>query len=281
MNFLKAGLHFADALTTVSSRYSLEVQTPMFGHGLEGVLKARSKDLWGIVNGINTDIWSPSKDPLIAERFSTNNLVDKRGNKKELEDLCNFSEQGKMLVGMVSRLVTHKGFDVLTEAMSGLMKMDINIVIVGQGEKKWQHALSLMAQRYPNLTVILEYTELWAHQVYAGADLFLMPSSFEPCGLSQMKAMRYGTVPLVHETGGLADTVMPWSREDFSGCGFVMENYCAEDLLSQMTLALSLYQDKDSWVTLMKNGMTKDFSWKSSSQKYLSLYAHLLKKSVA
>ena len=276
-SFLKAGLVFADALNTVSSRYAQEIQTPELGLGLDGVLRKRRHRLWGIVNGIDLDVWDPSHDLRLRENYDVDNIEGKSASKKELMELAGFKDPSLMCIAMVSRLVTQKGFDILVDSMHHLMSMNINLVVMGTGDPQLRHALQLMAQRYPQFKAFMFFDEGLSHPIFAGADAFLMPSAFEPCGLSQMIAMRYGTLPIVNHTGGLADTVDDWDATDCSGTGFVMKEYSPRELNKQVQKALTMYSESpDDWARMMRNAMKQNFSWTISAQKYESVYACIL-----
>ncbi len=276
INFLKAGLLAADGLNTVSPQYVKEIQEESFGHGLHAVMQHRSQNLWGILNGIAMDVWSTQQDSGIFTNFDTSSLEHKQDNKSFLLDKAGIKDDGQLLLGMVSRLVTHKGLDILTEAMRNLMDLPVSFIVLGTGESKWHHALSLMDRRYDHFKAFLTYHDRLAHEMYAGIDGFVMPSSFEPCGLTQMMAMRYGAIPLVNGTGGLINTVSAWQDEGPLGKGCVMDAYSSEALVQQVKVMVDLYQDRSTWQSLMIHNMQCDFSWQSSAQKYLVLYRYLV-----
>lgn len=282
INTLKAGLVYSDKLTTVSPQYSKEIQTPEFGCGLEGVLQARSEDLVGILNGIDYSIWSPGRDTLLAVKYTANKLKisNKLKIKQQLLNIHNMpveSAEKVPILGSISRLADQKGYDLIAAALPMLMNMDIRLIILGTGDEKYHTLLSDLAKLYPEkIAVNLLFDEALAHLIYAGTDMFLMPSNYEPCGLGQLIALRYGTIPLVNPTGGLVDTVQDYNPETEEGNGFVMQNYSPEALLDAISRGVNLYQDQEKWKKLMTKGMMLDFSWKASAEKYLELYKSLL-----
>jgi starch synthase len=279
LNFLKAGLVYADAITTVSEKYAEEIQsTPEFGAGLEGVARHRKADLSGIVNGVDYTVWDPSMDELIPVKYDGRSLDLKLENKKALlakMDLP-FSEEVPV-IGIISRLADQKGFDLIGESLEQLMKMNLALVVLGTGEKKYHDLFEKAHRKYPKkIAISLTFNNDLAHLIEAGSDMFLMPSRYEPCGLNQIYSLRYGTVPVVRATGGLDDTI-----EDYhggNGTGFKFKTYAAADMLKAIHRALAVYADKAAWRKLMKNGMAKDFSWDASAKKYLSLYRSLARR---
>jgi starch synthase len=268
INTLKGGLEFSDIINTVSPTYSREIQGREFGFGLEGVLKKRGDEIFGILNGLDYSLWDPQADGLIAQRYSAGNLQDKYKNKEVLQGLCGFPKGPNLpLVGMVSRLVQHKGLDILSEALAAISKRELQLVILGAGDLKYHRLLQKAARSYPRvISLHLKFDNLLAHKIYAGSDIFLMPSRYEPCGLGQMISLRYGTPPLVFRTGGLADTVN-------NDNGFIFDDYTKEGLLAALTRATAAFKDKDKWSVLMRRAMQSDFSWEESAKKYLKLYA--------
>ena len=282
VNFLKVGASYADVLSTVSERYAVEIQSSSeFGFGLEGVLRTRNPDLYGIVNGIDYEEWSPEKDRFIPHRYSKEDLSGKKKNKKALLEKCNLPEARKdvPLIGVVSRLADQKGFDILAEVSEELLSLELQMVILGTGEEKYHKLFSQMAKRYPRkISVNLCFDNSLAHLIEAGSDMFLMPSRYEPCGLNQLYSLKYGTVPVVRETGGLADTIQDYDPKTGEGTGFVFKNYDSGELLEVVKRALQIYQDKDVWMKLMKNGMEQDFSWQASARRYEELYQKALEK---
>ncbi|MBI5588627.1 MAG: glycogen synthase, partial [Deltaproteobacteria bacterium] len=276
-NFLKSGLVYSDVITTVSETYSREIQTPEHGWGLEGVLKNRKDDLYGILNGVDYNEWDPGADLLIPERYSIDDLTGKAACKKEL--LKEFGlklKNGTPLIGIVSRLAGQKGFDILSEAMPELMRLNLGMVIIGMGDRKYRVLIEELAKRYSKkLSVKIVFDKRLSHLVEAGSDIFLMPSKYEPCGLNQIYSLKYGTVPVVRATGGLDDTVKEF--RDGEGNGFKFRDYTAEALVGKVREALSVFKDRPAWETLMRNGMKEDLSWENSAASYIGLYERCLK----
>ncbi|MBU2591070.1 MAG: glycogen synthase GlgA [Nitrospinae bacterium] len=273
VNFIKGGLLLADILNTVSRRYSLEIQEQEFGAGLEGLLKRRRDDLHGVVNGIDIDCWNPERDPLIPQNYSISDISGKRDCKMAL--LAEFGFKGGRdwpLMGMVSRLIDQKGFDLLLKVMDRLMEIDVRLVILGSGEGKYEQALTALAEKYRDrLGVVIGFDDPLAHRIEAGADIFLMPSYYEPCGLNQMYSLRYGTVPIVRDVGGLSDTVEDY-RLKGGGTGIKFSEYNEESLLAAIREGLKLYHDKKTWRGIIRRGMKKDFSWGRAAREYIGLY---------
>jgi starch synthase len=282
VNFLKVGINYADVLSTVSERYAVEIQSSSeFGFGLEGVLRTRNPDLYGIVNGIDYEEWSPEKDKLIPHHYSKEDLSGKEKNKKALLEKCNLPKTRKNvpLIGIVSRLADQKGFDILAEVSDKLLSLDLRMVILGTGDEKYHKLFKQMEKKYPRkISVNLCFDNALAHLIEAGADMFLMPSRYEPCGLNQLYSLKYGTVPIVRQTGGLADTIQDYNPDTGEGTGFVFKNYDSDELLEAVKRALQVYQKREVWTKLMKNGMQKDFSWQASARKYENLYRIALQK---
>ncbi len=285
VNFMKAGISYADVINTVSETYAVEIQSVSeFGHGLEGVLRSRSADLYGIVNGIDYDIWSPEKDKLISHRFGPADLSGKKKNKKRLLKSCSLPRSTKdvPLIGIISRLAAQKGFDLLAQIADELLNLNLQMVILGTGDEKFHRLFTAMRAKYPHkISVNLRFDNPLAHLIEAGCDMFVMPSRYEPCGLNQLISLKYGTVPVVRKTGGLADTIRNYDPRTGEGTGFVFENYDATELLNTLKLALRVYEDKEAWIGLMKNGMAKDFSWDASAEKYVKLYRKALSRGEA
>ncbi|MBI4982622.1 MAG: glycogen synthase GlgA [Candidatus Omnitrophica bacterium] len=267
INLLKAGLIFSDIINTVSPTYSREIQSEELGFGLEGILSGRKDSLYGILNGLDYNYWSPETDKYILKNYSLKSIEDKLVNKLELQKICGFKQDGNIpVLGIVSRLAEQKGFDILAEDFESICKLGTQFVVLGIGEHRYHVLLEKMTQEYPqSISVHLEFNEALAHKVYAGSDVFLMPSQYEPCGLGQMIALRYGALPLVFKTGGLADTVN-------SQNGFIFEDYNKEDLLGTVKKATEVFQDKKKRLGLVKNAMQCDFSWDVSAKKYIELY---------
>ncbi len=280
LNLLKGGILYADAITTVSERYAQEITTAEFGFGLEGVLKQRQKDLYGILNGVDYSVWNPETDRYLASKYDAKSLDKKVENKKALCNQFKLPFQAETpLIGMVTRLVEQKGIDLVVDGIDELMKRGIQMVILGTGEEKYQTALKAAAEKYPEqLAVHFKFDEKLAHLIEGGADMFLMPSRFEPCGLNQMYSLKYGTVPIVRETGGLADTVENVDPQTGKGTGFTFQEFSVEAMLDAVDRALAAFQDKATWAKIQKAGMRKDFSWENSAKKYLKVYEKAKKK---
>jgi starch synthase len=277
LNFLKGGLLYADLLTTVSKTYSREILTKEYGCGLEGVLQKRSLQLHGIVNGLNCEEWNPATDAALKETYNVQRLMGKAADKEELQCRQGLVKQGTTpLIGMVTRLAQQKGFDLLVDALEDLMKMDLQLVILGTGDAHYQKLLLDLAKDYPHrFRVIIGFEDKLAHQIYAGCDLFLMPSKYEPCGIGQLISLRYGTIPIVRKTGGLADTVTEFNPMTGEGHGFLFEEYSAEALIDAVKRALVFYRNPQHWRRLVLNAMKLDFSWKATAACYIDLYEEL------
>ncbi|MCU0666631.1 MAG: glycogen synthase GlgA [Candidatus Omnitrophica bacterium] len=273
INLLKGGIEFADKVNTVSRTYSQEIQTKEFGFGLEGVLTKRKDSLFGIVNGLDYQIWDPAKDKALAKKFSIANLTGKADCKNDLQKACGFPvNKDTPLFGIVSRLAGQKGFDILAQGIENICKMGLQLVILGTGEEKYHKLLLDMAKKYPKvISLNLKFDDVLAHKIYAGSDLFLMPSRYEPCGLGQLISLKYGTIPVVFKTGGLADTVN-------SKNGFVFDIYSKDALLSTVSCAIKAFNNKKSWSALVKKAMSEDFSWEQSAGEYIKLYKTAKKK---
>ena len=282
INFLKAGIVYADLINTVSAKYAQEITTPEFGFGLDGVLRTRRDKLSGIVNGIDTDIWNPETDTFITKEYGLKTLGDKVENKKTLlEEFYLPQRADTPLIGIISRLADQKGFDILAEAMEEIMAMDLMMVVLGTGEARYHELLTRLGKRYPTkLGVKLAFDPRISHLIEAGADMFLMPSRYEPCGLNQMMSMRYGTVPVVRDTGGLSDTVADYREKTKAGTGVTFAEYDARSLIAAVKRAVFLYGKKAHWRTMMKNGMAMDFSWRASAEKYERLYGEAIKEKI-
>jgi starch synthase len=282
-SYMKSGLAFADAITTVSETYAKEIRTPEFGYGLEGLLNKRRRDLHGILNGIDLTIWNPEKDTNIVKPFNANKLDNKEECKR---DLC-FSmgipyKEGVPVIGLIARFSDQKGLDLIAESIEHIMKSGAQLVVLGSGEKKYEDFFNKMQKKHPEqIGVYIGFHDNFAHKIEAGADIFLMPSKYEPCGLNQMYSMRYGTVPVVRATGGLADTVIDpeQATRKNPATGFVFEKYDAKHFMKALDRALHLYgSDKEAWKKMQICGMSKDFSWNRSAERYAELYEKVLAK---
>ena len=273
VNLLKGGIVYADALTTVSPTYAREIQTPEFGNGLQEVLQSRSADLTGILNGAGYREWNPETDPSIAAHFSATDLTGKRECRRDLLHafgLSGVSERTAVL-GMVSRFTTQKGFDLLAEIADQLLELDVVLLIQGDGEEHYTRLLEQLATRRPaKIRVLTNFDTVMAHKIEAGSDIFLMPSRYEPCGLSQLYALRYGTIPVVRATGGLDDTID--EQPDGAGNGFKFHGYQSQDFLAAIVRALDLFSDKPSWQTMMQRAMAQRFLWNTAARAYVTVY---------
>jgi starch synthase len=281
LNFLKAGLMYADGLTTVSERYATEIRTSEeFGCGLEDVIQMRKNDLTGILNGVDYSQWDPAVDQLIPHRYDVRTIDQKIDNKRALCAKMGLPFQEKTpLLGIISRLADQKGFDLIGEVFDDLLGMNLQIVVLGTGEKKYHEMFEKAAQKHPGkIAAALTFNNDLAHLIEAGADLFLMPSRYEPCGLNQIYSLRYGTVPVVRATGGLDDTIEDVSLSAGTGTGFKFKNYSSAEMLKAIQRAVHAFADQNAWRKLMRNGMGKDFSWEASARKYVQLYRSIAKK---
>jgi len=283
VNFLKGGLVYADVLNTVSVTYSKEIQSsPEFGYGLEGVLAHRSQDLYGILNGIDYSEWNPVKDDLIAVNYSLQEIDKKMECKRVLLEESNLPVNlNQPFVGMVSRLAHQKGLDIVAEAIDEIMDLDLYFILLGTGEEEYHRLFSQIGRKYSRKAAIhITFDNRLAHRIYAGCDMFLMPSRYEPCGLGQLISLAYGTAPIVNPTGGLADTIEEFEPETGKGNGFLLSEYSASALVSALERAISIYRWKEAWRRLIKNMMEANFSWAASTEKYLKLYQRAIDKRV-
>jgi len=276
VNLLKGGLVFSDALTTVSPTYSREIQTKEFGFGLEGVLLERKNVLHGIVNGIDDSLWNPATDPYLRHHYSVEDLAGKTRCKSDLQKEVSLPQRNVPLLAVIARLTSQKGIDLLVALMPELAELDLQLVILGTGDREYEQAFTEWAERYPKKIAFKQaFDEGLAHRIEAGADLFLMPSRYEPCGLSQLYSLRYGTVPIVRKTGGLADTVTnyaPLAAKAKRSTGFVFVDSNPESLLTSILLALEVYRDKAEWRGIATAGMQQELNWQQSAAKYLALF---------
>lgn len=283
LSFLKAGLVFSDAITTVSPGYAAEIQQQDQGYGLDGLMRHLSAKLTGIVNGIDTTLWDPAADPHLATPFDHDCLQRKALNKRALrQELGLDSETQVPLLGFIGRLADQKGLDLIAGIVDSLQTIPADLVLLGQGESCYEQLLQAACERYPNRVRFLNcFDERIAHRIEAAADVFLMPSRFEPCGLTQMYSMRYGTIPLVRRTGGLADTVRQvWNSDVGDGTGFLFDDCTPDALLGTLRSALTLYSQPEVWRRIQINGMREDFSWQRSAQQYLALFQRLVETPV-
>ncbi len=277
INFLKGGLVFADCLNTVSKTYAGEIQTEEFGCGLEGVLTSRRNELFGVVNGIDYSVWNPETDEMLPARYTVDDLSGKAECKKALQKENNLPQEAKVpLVGIISRLADQKGFDLLAEVIEEVMALGVQLVLLGTGDPKYHELFEWIAQKYPDQTGInLTFDNAMAHRIEAGADIFLMPSRYEPCGLNQLYSLKYGTVPVVRTTGGLADTIVDYNDKTASeglATGFAFDAYDPATLLQTLKRAVALFSQEKAWKTLVTNCMKQNWSWERAAGEYLDLY---------
>ncbi len=277
ISYLKSGLMFSRMITTVSPRYSREIQTPEFGFGFDGILRHRSDDVVGILNGIDYDQWDPARDPYIPESYDASHLAGKRAAKQAVLERFGMpageAALARPLVGLISRLVDQKGFDLIAAIADELTDLDASFVLLGNGDRRYEDLWLGLAARHPDrIGTRIGFDEPLAHLIEAGADLFLMPSRFEPCGLNQMYSLRYGTVPLVRAVGGLYDTVRNFNPRTGEGTGFSFDDYSAQALLNTLRWALEIYRDRATWQRIQCEGMTQDFSWDASARQYVKVY---------
>lgn len=278
-NWLKTGILYADRVTTVSPTYAEEIKTSAFGKGLEVILRMASGKLSGLINGIDTVLYDPMTDPNLAVPFSAADLSGKLANKRRLQEQVGLPVRDDVpLIGIVSRLTYQKGFNLVVDEMVNILAQDVQIVLLGTGDPRFEAAFAYFAQVYPDkCSAHITFNLGLAQMIYGGSDLFLMPSAFEPCGLSQMMSMRYGTLPLVHETGGLKDSVQPYNQYDGSGTGFSFYDFSGYQLVQTLLIALDVYRHQPSnWQKLQETAMTRDFSWDTASRAYQALYQELL-----
>src|SRR4030095_312078 len=277
INFLKAGLVFTDTITTVSRTYAREIATSEYRFGLEGVFQPRAKDVIGIMNGANYDVWNPSADPFLARNFSPDDLAGKRACKADLQEIFGLPQMGCVpLLAVGSRLDAPERVDLLESMLDQLLQSDVQLVLLGGGDKHYQDYFQAAALRYPGrLGVRISFDEALAHKIEAGADIFLMPSRYEPSGLNQLYSMKYGTIPVVRATGGLRDSVDEFDSDRGSGTGFLFDSYDSNDFLAAIDRALALYRRKDEWAKIMKNAMAVAYSWSRSASEYAALYKRL------
>ncbi len=272
VNMMKGGIVYADAVSTVSEKYMEEIQTAEYGEKLDGLLHSMKQKLYGITNGIDVDVWNPASDKQLEKTFSGKNAEGKQACKSALQKECGFPQTKTPLFSMVTRLADQKGLDILAPVMEDFLKNDVQFAVLGTGSKNYEELFQKLSEKYPQkVKSFLEFNDALSHRIYAGSDFFVMPSRFEPCGLGQMIAMRYGTLPLVRSTGGLADSV------DDGIDGFEFEKYSGIVLAAKMSEAVKLWcKNGKSWQKMMSRAMEKDFSWTKSAKIYLKLYKDLL-----
>lgn len=278
-NYLKGGLVYADAITTVSETYAEEIKTPFYGEHLDGLMNSRAHDLRGIVNGIDYDEYNPETDPFIVKNYNAKNFrKEKTKNKRALQEELGLEvDEKKFMLGVVSRLTDQKGFDLIAYMMDEICQQDLQLVVLGTGEERYENMFRHFAWKYQGkVSANIYYSEAMSHKIYAASDAFLMPSLFEPCGLSQLMSLRYGTLPIVRETGGLKDTVQPYNEYEGTGTGFSFANYNAHEMMNTIKYAHYIYiEKKREWNKLVDRAMAADFSWNASAAKYDELYSWL------
>lgn len=279
-NFLKAGIIYSDIITTVSETYAKEtIESPDYGYGLEGVLGSRKRDYFGITNGADYSVWNPAEDKFIPKRYTSRSLNGKTVNKEALLERCGFSspDPNRPIAGMISRLTDQKGINLLLSCLPELMKLDIYFVILGKGNFYYQDELRRFQENHPDkMAVFIDFDKALAHLIEAGSDIYLMPSRFEPCGLNQIYSLKYGAIPVVRQTGGLADTVRNYSPDTGEGWGFTFKNYSPYDFIEAFNRVLEVYKDQTLWKKICRRAMALDYSWDKAARKYRELYAKLL-----
>ncbi|MBA4392542.1 MAG: glycogen synthase GlgA [Desulfobacca sp.] len=280
LNLMKGGIVYADILNTVSPNYRKEILTPANGFGLDGVLKTRENDLYAVLNGVDYTIWDPAKDLLLAAPYTSSTLENKRVCKSRLQDLFHLKKKGEIpVVAIISRLLDRKGLDLVTRILPRLMESEMELILMGKGLEQYQNWALEMVEKYPGLIGLeMGHNESLAHQIQAGADMLLMPSLYEPCGLDQLYALKYGTIPIVRAVGGLEDTVVDYNSHSDQGTGFKFKEYEWEKLLQTIQRALAVYRDKPRWKRLIQRAMNQDFSWEKSAAQYEWLYKKALQK---
>ncbi|HIC90901.1 MAG TPA: glycogen synthase GlgA [Syntrophaceae bacterium] len=279
INFMKGGIVFADIINTVSRKYLTEIQTEANGCGLDGVLRERSQDLFFVFNGVDYDIWNPATDQWIAANYAQDSIENKALCKADLRRVFDLNDSDSPLIVMVSKLIDRKGLDLVTRAFDNIISLDLQLVILGKGEDRYQTFLVDMATKYKGkLGIYIGYDAALNHKILAGSDIFLMPSKYEPCGLDQLYSLKYGTIPIVRAVGGLDDTVVDYDTSSGIGTGFKFTDYTPEALMGAIERAINLFKDKHAWLKLMKQAMTQDFSWESSAHRYVELYKKAIAK---
>jgi len=282
INFLKAGIVFADILNTVSKQYSEEIQTPEFGHGLDGILRTRKADLYGIINGIDYDEWNPENDRYLPANYSADDMSNKSHCKKALQKTFGLPvNQNIPLLATISRLADQKGFDLIHSSIEDMLTLNggLQYIVLGTGDRKYHDIFTDVAKEFPkSFAIKIAYDNALAHLIEGGADMFLMPSRYEPCGLNQLYSLRYGTVPIVRGVGGLEDTITDFEVNPELGTGFKFYDYSRTSFLNTIEKALKVYRRKKDWTTLMKQCMAADFSWERSAKEYLNLYRKAIEK---
>lgn len=283
VNFMKAGLIYADLINTVSKKYAMEIQTPEYGERLDGLLRKRAQDLYGIVNGIDYEELNPATDKYIYQNYSVDNINAKKENKYALQRELGLPKSDTPLLSIISRLVDQKGLSLIIEIFDQIMKLGVQFVLLGSGDDHLQRQFTELKMRYPQQAAVnIGFNIELAQKIYAGSDIFLMPSRFEPCGLSQMISLRYGTIPVVRSVGGLSDTIENFNEQSGKGNGFAFKPYQSQELLKSIERAVNIYRNKpDLWKSLVVNGMKSDFSWERSAKEYVNLYQKAIDKNLS
>ncbi len=279
VNSLKTGLVYSDIISTVSPSYALEIQHPHYGEGLDGLLRARNNQLYGVLNGVDYEAYNPKTDTMIFENYDADDLTPgKSVNKLKLQKMLGLSVNPDVpILGIVSRLVPQKGWDLLVCVLKEVLELDLQMIVHGSGDSSYEDMFKYAAYKNPDrVSFSIGYDDTLAHRIYAGADMFLMPSLFEPCGLGQLFALRYGTIPIVRETGGLKDTITSFSEFTDEGNGFSFTNFNAHDMLYTIKRALSFYSKPDTWSILVKKAMGCDYCWERSAEKYVEIYNKMI-----
>jgi starch synthase len=280
INLMKGAMVCSDIISTVSPSYAKEIHDYRAAHGLESIINMRTSDVRGILNGIDTESYDPAADKNIFANFDADDPSKKVDNKTQLQTMMNLSTNEDVpLIGVITRLVGHKGIDLITGAMNELVELPVQFVVLGSGDRGYELSLESFSERFPDkIAIKIGFNNELARRIYAGADMFLMPSRFEPCGISQMIAARYGTVPLVRETGGLKDSIIPYETDGGKGIGFTFSEYASDSIVEIVNRALAVYDDKEKWSELVTRVMNCDFCWKQSAKEYLKMYEELLEQ---
>lgn len=280
VSFLKGGLNYCDQITTVSNTYAEEIKTQQYGEGLDGLLRSRSCYLMGIVNGIDYEEFNPKDDKFIFKNFDCNSIEDKVNNKLALQKELGLPQKSSTpMIGLISRLTHQKGCDLIVNMIDRLLQKDIQLVVLGTGDYWYEETFKNLQYRYPDkVSTNIKFDNTLAHKIYAATDMFLMPSLFEPCGLGQLIALRYGSIPIVRETGGLKDTISPYNQYNGVGNGFGFKNFNSNELMQIMEYALTIYNDKDAWNNIIRQAMNSDNSWEKSAIQYKELYEGIVKR---
>ncbi|MBA5851707.1 glycogen synthase GlgA [Clostridium sp. cel8] len=277
VSYMKSGINYSDKISTVSTSYAKEIQTPEYGENLDGLLRSRKDDLWGITNGIDYNIYNPKKDRIIFKKYTKYNLWDKKVNKVKLQKELNINiDEEVPMIAIISRFTPQKGMDIIENICERLISKNIQLVVLGTGYKEYEDYFRYIASKYPkSVSANIYFDDILAHKIYAGADMFLMPSLFEPCGLGQLIALRYGTVPIVRETGGLKDTVKPYNKYTGEGNGFSFSHFNGDEFLNIISNALGYFRQKNIWNNIVRHAMESDNSWNNSANLYKKLYESL------